>query len=303
MKKFLLLTLLFFIPFWTPAYSYQISFPQSKNVSVQSDGIFFAGSVDKNEEIFINDEKIIPNSNGAFSKSYKLNVGGNTFVVKSSDIKYSSVDTYTITRLPQNTNSDELVEFAPKNYETQKNDVVLRSSPVDFGANRMGYLPQNTDLIINGSKNGFSRVYLSPTKSAWISTKDIMPDIRQSAQKGEYSNNSISFDGGKCIYNYNFSKNLPYSTTLINNVLNIEVYNVSNQENETFSSKIRVCAPARYSINMNNGILSVSVPKSVSVQKDFIVVLDPGHGGTEFGAMGCLGDKEKDVNLEIAKQL
>lgn len=33
------------------------------------------------------------------------------------------------------------------------------------------------------------------------------------------------------------------------------------------------------------------------------ITIDPGHGGNEFGAIGCLGDKEKDVNLSISQKL
>ena len=33
------------------------------------------------------------------------------------------------------------------------------------------------------------------------------------------------------------------------------------------------------------------------------VVVDAGHGGSEKGAVGCLGDKEKDINLKIALEL
>ena len=33
------------------------------------------------------------------------------------------------------------------------------------------------------------------------------------------------------------------------------------------------------------------------------ILVDAGHGGSEKGAIGCLGDKEKDVNLKIAREL
>ena len=33
------------------------------------------------------------------------------------------------------------------------------------------------------------------------------------------------------------------------------------------------------------------------------IAVDPGHGGAEKGAIGCLGDKEKDINLAIANEL
>ena len=37
--------------------------------------------------------------------------------------------------------------------------------------------------------------------------------------------------------------------------------------------------------------------------KNIRITIDPGHGGNELGATGCLGTQEKDLNLEIAKIL
>ena len=33
------------------------------------------------------------------------------------------------------------------------------------------------------------------------------------------------------------------------------------------------------------------------------IAIDAGHGGNEKGAIGCLGHKEKDINLKIALEL
>ena len=43
--------------------------------------------------------------------------------------------------------------------------------------------------------------------------------------------------------------------------------------------------------------------KAIKNPKDITITIDPGHGGKEFGAIGCLCEKEKDVNLEISKKL
>jgi N-acetylmuramoyl-L-alanine amidase len=45
-----------------------------------------------------------------------------------------------------------------------------------------------------------------------------------------------------------------------------------------------------------------SIPKQLSLKVSRIVV-DPGHGGKDPGAIGPNGEKEKDINLVIAKQL
>gem|GEM_PF-725553 len=40
-----------------------------------------------------------------------------------------------------------------------------------------------------------------------------------------------------------------------------------------------------------------------SKNKSFIILIDPGHGGSDNGATGYYGLKEKDVNLDIAKRM
>jgi len=41
----------------------------------------------------------------------------------------------------------------------------------------------------------------------------------------------------------------------------------------------------------------------VTKNKSFIILIDPGHGGSDVGATGYYGLKEKDVNLDIAKRM
>lgn len=39
--------------------------------------------------------------------------------------------------------------------------------------NRIGYLPKDTKLFIDGTQNGFSRIYLAKDKYGWAMTKDL----------------------------------------------------------------------------------------------------------------------------------
>jgi N-acetylmuramoyl-L-alanine amidase len=48
---------------------------------------------------------------------------------------------------------------------------------------------------------------------------------------------------------------------------------------------------------------AASTPASRSAPPAFIVVLDPGHGGDRDGAVSVEGRKEKDITLQIARQL
>ena len=45
--------------------------------------------------------------------------------------------------------------------------------------------------------------------------------------------------------------------------------------------------------------------RMVSVQREkdsFVVVVDPGHGGSDPGKIGIHKEKEKDINLQIARK-
>ena len=226
-------------------------------------------------------------------------VGDNIFYVGNNENKKQ--DKYIITRIKPKDTQTKLSEFSAQDYKTVCNNVILRATPVDFGMNRLGYLPKNTDLQITGEKNEFSRVYLNKNLSGWVMTKHIMPEQRENTTVGEYRGESVNTDSNNTVYCYKFSKNLPYSVVLNSNRLMIDVYNVENRPNETFHSEIVLPKPNCYSAKMNDGVLSIGIQQNSL--KHLKIVIDAGHGGKEPGAVGCLGDIEKDMNLKIAKAL
>ena len=59
---------------------------------------------------------------------------------------------------------------------------------------------------------------------------------------------------------------------------------------------------------MQNNTLEVVIKKTPISKnnysnKDVKIVIDAGHGGQEIGAVGCLGHKEKNINLDVANRL
>ena len=58
-----------------------------------------------------------------------------------------------------------------------------------------------------------------------------------------------------------------------------------------------------YNVTLENGMYTFKVKELPKDIKDCTIVIDPGHGGAEKGAIGCLGDAEKDINLKIALEL
>ncbi|HCO82642.1 MAG TPA: N-acetylmuramoyl-L-alanine amidase [Arenibacter sp.] len=51
------------------------------------------------------------------------------------------------------------------------------------------------------------------------------------------------------------------------------------------------------------GFALICIPIHSQERKSPIVVLDPGHGGVDSGAIGINGIKEKDIVLEVAKEV
>jgi N-acetylmuramoyl-L-alanine amidase len=58
--------------------------------------------------------------------------------------------------------------------------------------------------------------------------------------------------------------------------------------------------PSRYNAFLNKEQVPLRKIFGLKVKK---IVIDPGHGGEDFGAVGKLGTKEKDITLDIAKKL
>lgn len=323
MKK-LFFIFLFFISIHQAVFSLEVIHPTSTNLVVAESSIFFSGKIDRKEKLFINNKMVIPARFGAFSHFVKLQNGENIFALTTIDskgkietIKYSIIKDSSIKTRYQN----ELVEKEPRYYVTTKNNVVLRKTPVDAGMNRLGYLPINTKIVITGVQNQFSRVYLTKDLYGWVKTSEIalipLELIPATEEQDEHfaefvykPNELISYGKDKdkdSLYSVQVSENTPYSLTEWGNRITLSVYNL-NKINETFTKEFVLPKFARYSLKMNNGKIDLEIKKPPFSKNNFSnklvrVVIDAGHGGQEIGAVGCLGHKEKVLNLEVAQKL
>jgi N-acetylmuramoyl-L-alanine amidase len=52
---------------------------------------------------------------------------------------------------------------------------------------------------------------------------------------------------------------------------------------------------------LEQGTYTFKVWRLPEDKNEITVVIDAGHGGSERGAIGCLGDEEKNINLKIAE--
>lgn len=322
MKKILLILsmMLFCSPF---AQALIITHPASQNMVVEEDAIFFLGKIDRMEKVYINDVLITPAKARAFTYFTPLKDGENIFAVTKKDF-WGNVETIKYSIIKDSSKKvkyeNEFVEYPKQYYVTNKDNVVLRNTPIDAGMNRWGYLPKGMKIVVDGVQNQFSRVYLTKDLFGWVKTSDITAisfkstideDGNEVVEEFVYSPNTIVASGkdkdNEGLYTVKVTNNTPYSLVSDGNKLTLSVYNLSRL-GEMASRDFPLGKFARYSLTMNDGVIDLllknsPITKSNYSNKNVKVVIDAGHGGQETGAVGCLGHKEKYLNLEVAHKL
>lgn len=312
----LFLAFLIFL-FVQPVQALTITYPSTQNMVVEENSVFFLGKIDRMERVYINDVLITPSKARAFSYFTTLKDGENIFAVTKRDF-FGNVETYKYVIIKDLNKrvryQNEFIESEKKYCLTTKNDVVLRSTPIDAGMNRLGYLPQGTKIVVDGVQNLFSRVYLAKDLYGWVKTSDISPVVVESNECEEeflYIPNSIISSSkdkdNEFLYSVKVSQNTPYSAISDGNKVTLTIYNL-DKISEMASKDFLLGKFGRYSVSMNDGVVDLLIKnspinKSNYSNKNVKIVLDAGHGGQETGAVGCLGHKEKNLNLEVAQKL
>ena len=286
----------------------QIVYPKKQNVVISADKTFFAGNEKTDKVLKINNEQVKLHPSGGFRHVVKLDYGLNTFVI---DNGYEQ-KTYQITR-PKISAGAVSVSAKPINYEKpvvisiKKDNTPLRSTPVDSGLNRLQHLSEGIEFEALGEERGFYKVKLGRDGFGFISKDSTIKTDKEIAyaniQYGLHQNSK-----NEKFLELFLDKKVPYCVTDLNTGLDIVVYNVDNYIFGKYDDHIEG-KPFGYSSYYNaDGVLIVSMKQFPKVDskkplKDIKITIDAGHGGSESGAIGCLGTKEKDVNLEIAQNL
>ena len=299
----LLITVLIFLFYINSALAYDMILPKEKKNYVTSNYAFFVGHARNGESISINGEHITTASNGAFAHSVKLKNGENRIAVKSD---YSTRIYKFYKTSPNEVVKPELVEFEPRLYKISEDNTPMRNTPVDYGMNRLSHLFKDTLLVIDGEKNGFYRVYLSKNKTGWVA-KDSVTEVEEEVDVPKFiTMNSETFKNASS-HTIEFSDKLPYTIDETDKEIIFKIYNPQYAENSVYTVNIRKPKKYTYKTVSSNGVYVFKVNKLPVPDEDNLeglnIVVDAGHGGSENGAIGCLGDKEKDINLGIAQEL
>ena len=177
----------------------------------------------------------------------------------------------------------------------------------------MAHLPRDLKLITDGEKAGFYRVVLGKDKHGWISKTNVRPDTSNNCDLSELSGYEYLDDEDYFIFVFHLTRKVPFEM-IEGKPFSIKFYNIKGQPENTFVMNLpvndilsdRKLMGYSGEYNGNDFILKVRKPIITNSRRplhNIRIAIDAGHGGEEAGGIGCLGDKEKDINLSFAKYL
>ncbi len=304
-----LISLILLINWLNPVYSYELVLPKDKKNIVDTNYAFFVGKANKNEHITINDENVYIAPNGAFAYTVKLKNGENRILLKTD----YNTHIYKFYKSEKQEAIKPVTEEIPPYRVTVTNDnTPLRNTPIDYGMNRISHLFEGTNLIVNGENNGFYRVKLSKDKEGWIAKDSVKKCKEGFFEPGKTFEpkfntlNSETFKNGSS-HTIEFNEKLPYTIEETEHEIFFKVYNPFVNEDSVYTITAKKPKKYYYKTVLINGIYVFKVNSLPAHEnktlENLTITIDAGHGGTENGAIGCLGDKEKDINLLIANEL
>ena len=287
-----------------------IVYPKSENVTINAPRTFFIGSENPDNILKINGEAVEIHPSGGFWHTVDLKYGINTFNISNG----KNTKVFKIKRPEPIENSPQkpikLITYnKPITLITDKDNVPLRVTPADSGINRLQHFQKGIKLQAIGEYGNFYKIKLGDSDYSWISKNSVKKIDDSDNNLASLLSYTYSENNKEYIYKIKLTDKIPYILTEYDG-LNLDIYNVKNFPHNVFKfhlySKEKLFG---YSIHYdydNELIISVNKIPSIAENtplKDIKITIDPGHGGTESGATGCLGDKEKDVNLSIAQKL
>ncbi len=276
----------------------EIVYPKSNNVTINSESTFFIGNENPERELYINSDKVNIHPSGGFLHPVKLSVGENIF--KVGDLEYK------ITRnaaVDYESSVKEVLYKQPKIYQMAKDNVPLWATPYAHGLNRLQHLKKGIVLKVIGEFGDFYKVQLARDDYAWVLVGDVVggDTVNPPAKVQGFI---YSEEPDKRVFTIKLSKKVPYILSESSG-LDLVVYNVSGYPEDKYEFHINKTGKlfGYKAYYKNNSELVIEVKNHPSKLEGLNITLDPGHGGSEIGAIGCLGDKEKDVNLAIILKL
>ena len=298
MRRALIFFILFFVVI-SRVNALEVVMPADKKTVTTKDYAFIYGKASNADTLTINDKSVYVAPNGAFAHSVKLHDGENRVIIRTL---YGGLTLYKYYKTSPQSVELQVEEFEPVKAYVNADNTPLRSTPVDAGLNRISHLFGGTHIMVNGSKGSFYRVYLSKDKEGWIAKKDVTLTDEE-FYPAEFINMDSERFKNAMVQSISFSKKIPYTIEDCEKEIIFRVYNPELSEESVYNLSIPKPVKYAYNVALNEGEYTFKVRKLPENIKDITVVIDAGHGGSERGAIGCLGDEEKNINLKIAQKV
>lgn len=307
MKKFILLLSLILLG--NKCFAFNIVYPKKNDVTINAKSTFFIGSSDK--PLKLNGQDIQIHPSGGFAHVVNLLPGKNTFIIQSDEERQIFVITKPEIKATCNLPQQFIKYSNNKYFYIITENTPLRSTPVNAGINRLAHLQRNILLTIDGEKGGFYRVILGE-KFGWIAKSDVK-QTSENIIPAELSGYDYVDSEDYFTFIFHLDKKVPFEI-IESDPMTLKLYNVKDNPDNTYimdfpvSEALNGASLLGYSgeYNENDFIWKIRKPLVINPKKplkNIKIAIDAGHGGSESGAIGCLGDKEKDVALQIANLL
>ncbi len=320
MKRILFLVFIFFM-LGAKAFTLEIVYPKKSPCIINAPSTFFIGSTNPQNSVKINDEQVKLHKSGSFVHVVPLQEGINNFKITSINLEgIIEEKTFVVEKpkpVPNIVQKIELIQYpAMNNFFTKDDNTPLRLTPFDSGINRMAHLQKETPLIINGEKGGFWRVFLNSKTTGWILKSDIEQKTDNNIFATPVNIKKLEIKENKefCLYEFEIEGKTPFVLKEEDKNLNLKLFNVKSEDKnlciEDYTLNFDIPFKKLFGYDAyfegNKFILKVRKPPEKNCDmplKDLTIAVDAGHGGAEYGAIGPKGDREKNINLEIAKEV
>ncbi len=322
----------------TGSYALDIVYPKKNSATINAKSTFFIGSTKPKSILTINNKSVKVWDDGSFVEVVPLIDGDNPFYIKSLLNGESEELIYTINKpvstITNSTASQQTYQpFEQSQYMyaiVEKEGSPLRSNPNDDAA-RLSHLSKNTVVLLEGKQGCFYKVLLGDNSSAWINENCVCVTSTVSERiLATICESKIEEDN-----NYKYFKlklNMPVAYKVQENGTNIELSIYGIKQTKEFIDTLtnqKIFPSAQIKPSTNNNIV-INFPsterlwgydcyyldntlvfkkrKTPSIDqsnplKDIVITIDPGHGGWDAGAVGPTGEKEKNINFDVAKKL
>ncbi len=290
--------------------------PSASQATVNAPSTYITGNTNKNATLTINSEKVKLWEGGIFVHNVPLEYGINKIKVKSV---HSGIRENKVIIIKRNKPVPKAIAKAPAYKQnttgvlyakTINDDSTVREKP-SISSQRVIDLPVNTVLYIDGQQGNYYKIQENGSSEFWIHKTNITTPVALAKRITPQIKNIKTYSDKNYDY-YKFYLTYPvlYTVKQQDNSVNITMYGVKdNKGGNNYTYTLNFDKPILgydcYYQDNNLIFRKAKLPDLYNAQplKGIKIFVDAGHGGTEKGTIGPDRVCEKNINLDIAKNL